>query len=197
VDEIFFAGVRPDYDVATDAVVGGDVRALADDADAGKEPVGRGVIRLLAVAVAEARIRANHDVFIHNDTIQDRAGADPRIVQHNGIPYQGFGRDVHARREHRMFDATADGAAVRDQALDDLTLQANFNGGALLALGVNDPARVVQVERRLWREQRQVRLPIRLNGADVHPVAVESIGTNAIVFLDHGWDDVFAEVQVW
>ncbi len=52
-------------------------------------------------------------------------------------------------------------------------------GRALLGPGVDDPVLLVQVEVGLVLEEGEVRLPVRLDRADVLPVALEAVAVDA------------------
>jgi len=66
---------------------------------------------------------------------------------------------------------------------------------ALLGAGVDDPVLVVHVELGPVDEERHVRFPVRLDRADVLPVAVEVVAEDARPAVEHRRNDVPAEVD--
>ena len=67
---------------------------------------------------------------------------------------------------------------------------ADLGRGALLGAGVDEPLLVVQVELGVVLEEGHVGLPVRLDRADVLPVAVEAVAEDPGAAVDHRRDDV-------
>ena len=60
--------------------------------------------------------------------------------------------------------------------------------------GVDAPAVVVEIQHRLLAQQVHVGLPQALDGAHVPPVPFEGVGHHDFAVVQHGGDDVLAEV---
>ena len=104
--------------------------------------------------------------------------------------------DAHARRQHGVHDRAVDDAAVADQAAMDLGGRPDLGRRPFLGSGVDDPVLVVEVELGVVGEERHVGLPVRLDRADVLPVAVVAVAEHAGAGVDHRRDDVAPEVDV-
>ena len=71
--------------------------------------------------------------------------------------------DVYKRQ---AFDGPFDAATVSNEAAPDLGVGADLTGRAFLALCVNDPVLVVEVQRRLLGKQAHVGFPVCLHRAN-------------------------------
>src|SRR5262245_61283686 len=67
---------RPDDDVAAELRAGRDARAPPDQRQAGVEPLRRGLVRRVILAVADKRSRADERLFVQDTAVDNRAGLD-------------------------------------------------------------------------------------------------------------------------
>src|SRR5262245_33928640 len=93
-----------------------------------------------------------------------------------------------------MFDDTTHRTAIADHALADARLRPNLGRRTFLTAGTDRPGLIVEPKSIVGIEQFHACLPIRLDRADVDPVAFEWEGHHAIL-LHHHWDHVLAEVD--
>ena len=103
-----------------------------------------------------------------------------RVGQHDRVAHHRAAPDLHARRQHAVFDRAFDHAAVGDQAVRHHRAGADVDRGPLFRSGVDDPIAIEQIERRLIGQQIHVRFPVSLHGSHIHPVAVEGIGIHVV-----------------
>src|SRR5437764_9931117 len=61
---------------------------------------------------------------------------------------------------------------------------------------MDHPGPVVEIEGRLIPKQRHMRLPVRLDGAHVLPVAGKGIGIDTLVLRHHRWNNIATEVML-
>ena len=123
------------------------------------------------------------------------APARMTVVEHDdAVAHDGPRVDAHAGREHRVLDGAGDDAAVADEAAVDVGRGADARRRTLLGPGVDDPVTVEEVERRVVVQQLHLGFPVAVDGAHVLPVAVEPVAEDARAGLQHGRDDVAAEV---
>ncbi|HYJ75054.1 MAG TPA: hypothetical protein VEV65_05600 [Kineosporiaceae bacterium] len=120
------------------------------------------------------------------------SGGDDHVVVDHGAVDAGAALDPHARQQHRVGhrravldhdtggeDAPADRAgrpsSACEQAALDVRPGGDDRGGVPPAAGVDRPGGVVEPERRLGGQEVEVRLPVRVDRADVAPVALEGV----------------------
>ena len=76
-----------------------------------------------------------------------------------------------------MIDRAAnDDTAVGDQRARDVRPIHDLRGGALFGARMDDPVRVVEVQLGQIVQEGEIRLPVRLQRADILPVALEGVG---------------------
>src|SRR5262249_45007322 len=148
-----------------------------------------------AVAVDDPDVDPDAGVLIDDGVVDDRAVADAQAGQATALVVGPLGRrviqigpdqdaivqgDVASNLGANTDDAAGDrGARADDTAVGHQALiQAGgvyAAGGQVAHAGVNDAFGGVEVERRMVAAQSEVGLVVRLDGADVLPVAVEQI----------------------
>ena len=77
----------------------------------------------------------------------------------------------------------------------DLGRRSDLGRRALLGASMDDPVLVIEVQLRIVLEQGHVRLPEGLDRPNILPVAAVAIAEDASAGLEHGRDDVGAEVD--
>ncbi len=117
-----------------------------------------------------------------------------RVEHDDAVAHDGARVDPHAGREHRVLDGAGDDAAVADEAAVDVGGGADARRGAFLGPRVDDPVTAEEVQRRMVFQQLHLRFPVAVDGAHVLPVAVEAVAVDPCTRLQHGRDDVLAEV---
>ena len=169
--------------------------ALADQRDAGVQ-----ALRLLAVRpqigpVPDARSVPDAAVLVDDGVVQHRPLPDRGVEHHDRVAHHRIGADPHARRQDAVLHRAIDHAAMAHHAAGHGRPWADARRRPLLALGVDQPAQVVELDGRRVRQQVQARAPVALHRADVLPVALELVAVDATLRLDHPRQQVAPEVH--
>lgn len=131
----------------------------------------------VALGVEDFGVFGFEGVCAHNDdVVKEGAWLDDGADADDGAGDFGF----------------VDNAAVGDEGAVHLTT-ANAGGGEVAGVGVDEFARLVEIELWVWVGEGEVGLEEGLDGADVFPIAVENEGVEG-GFAEEVWDDFFAEV---
>jgi hypothetical protein len=156
--------------------------------------------------------RRDLDVLVDDAAAQPGVAADVHVLEDDRVGHLGEGIHAHPVRQHRPVQAAArDDDARRDQAVGR-----DADAGALLVAehelrrrivvhaGADLPPAVVHVELGLDGDQIHLRLPVRVDRADVAPVPVGVLARDPVVgkvidddllaLLHHRRDDIAAEI---
>src|SRR6266571_6266257 len=172
------------------------LRAFADERNAGVQPGGFQLVGRHIIAVANLAILANDDLLIQDGTVNHTASADDRVKEYDRVTDNGPFLDNDSRREHAALDLSLDDTAMRDEAARDLGPTANMRWWALLTARVNHPRGIIEVEGRALTKQFHMCLPVGLHGAHILPVAGKGIGIDALASRHHCRNNVVAEVML-
>ena len=143
---------------------------------------------------ADAGVLAHADVLAEDGVGDPRAALDDRAGHEDGILHLRALGDGAALREHGIAHRALDLRAAGDDAVVDLRRLAEVGGRLALRAGVDGPVLIEQVQPAALREHIHVRVPEGIERADVLPVALESIGGHLLAGIQHGRDDILAEV---
>ena len=134
--------------------------------------LGAGPVRREIRPVPDARPRAHVDALVQDGVPDLGQRSHPRLPHHDRIPHRGAFLDHGSREEHgALHDPVHDGSVGEDRGAD-LGAHADPRRREFGARGEDGPAGILERKRRVRPEQVQVRAIVRIQRADVLPVAV-------------------------
>ena len=113
---------------------------------------------------------------------------------HHAVTHIGTGLNGHIGGDHAVIHIALDLAALADGAVLHHRAFTDVVGRRHGVAAVNTPAFVGQIQIYIGIDNIQVGLPQTVNGAHIFPVAGEGIGKQPLAGVQHGGDDVLAEV---
>jgi hypothetical protein len=114
--EVLRAQVGADFAVAANLEIIGQVRAFADERDAGVQQVRFQFVGRHIVTIADLAVLANDDLFIYDRAINHAARTDDGVEKDDGVTHNGTLLDDDAGREHAVLNPPFNDVAVGNEA---------------------------------------------------------------------------------
>ena len=153
-----------------------------------------GTVRRVVVALADLRATTDADFLVDDRLVEHGTRADHRVVHDDTVAHDRPALDHDAGEQDGVRDLALHRATVRDQTASDPRTRLDANRGPVSGLRVHDPIGVGEIQRRLRLHELEVRAIVRIERADVLPVAREPIREHPVPARDQSRQDVLAEV---
>ena len=139
---------------------------------------------------------SNRNILRYNSLIQFAAFSDHRVIHDDGIPDDGSLSDDHAAADHGIINLSGNLTSLAHDAPLDQAFRSNVLRREDLALRVDLPVFLIQIELRHDVNQLHIGFPVGIQGSHILPVAVKFIRIHrGAIFMAVG-DDMFSEIQV-
>src|SRR5450759_2980860 len=185
-----------DQHIAADADAPRNDRPFSHYRDACIQPARLTSIgRVVVGALADNGSGSDGDLLVEDGPIHDGSRTDHRVEEDDRVANARAHIHHDSGRKDGVDDRAVDHATMADQAAVNLGGGADLGRSPLLRPSVNYPLTIVQVQFRGVGQESQVGLPIGLYGPHVLPVAIEPVAEDPGAGVDHGRNDVVAEVR--
>ncbi|MNC30582.1 hypothetical protein D3C75_788700 [compost metagenome] len=134
--------------------------------------------------------------FTNNGILNQHAPSDSYAGHNDTLFHQAQLADLNAAKDDRMVQAAFQQAGIIHKTVSRRQLNPWFMHRLRPAgPSVHRPAGVVKLEAVVLVEQIHMSFPQAVNCTHIPPIAFETVSEQIFNAIQHGWNDIFAEVM--